>query len=146
MRFQGGINSLRRLKVGWNGHAANFGQNKVKLLHTFRQRGGTRLQYIRGLDFVNVTVANGIDRLPTRAATNRFFVDFHPAPRCDDDIRVTLTHEIGLNNAVSGECRLLQLRKQRRPPAISINSSTQRIPLMSGSFHSSKNTLGRPGN
>ena len=51
----------------------------------------------------------------------------------------------GVDDAVLAELPVAQLGKDRSPPAISTSSSTQRMPEMSGSCHSSKNTRGRRG-
>ena len=116
----------------------------VNLPHAFGQRRRSRLQDVRRLDLVDVPAAR---RPACRASL---------AARRSVAFRTFLPH----HDARITPARLPRRRPARRcgpwpsaaprrcgntgvPPAISTSSSTQRMPEISGSSHSSKNTRGR---
>jgi hypothetical protein len=109
------------------------------------QRCGTRLQDQRRLDLVETSVLNRGDTCETRSCGDPLRPEFLAAPGADDHIWPAGNRLIGKDNGFLGRGMDGSIGEDVAPPAISINSDTHPIPVISGSSHSSKNTLGRRG-
>ena len=113
--------------------------NLVKRLEAIGQGRGSGLQNQRRLDLVKIAMPNGGNPLPTLARGHPLGAELAPAPRPDNQIRLTAHHlaRVG-NDPVAGQRPGAVFGKTVLAPAISTSSDTQRIPEISGSYHSSK--------
>jgi hypothetical protein len=102
------------------------------------QRRRPRLQYQGRLDLVQLPVRTaGIAAQPGRAATlsGRNFLPHHD-PMMISGAALITSCEVMMRSFAA--CRVRKCAKQSSPPATSISSDTQPMPVISGSSHSSK--------
>ena len=122
-------------------------QNLVDLPHSVGQAGRTRLEDVGRLDLENPVVAHRARRIPARPRLNGRLLHLLAAPRREDDLRIAPRDLGRIDDAIPGRGRPSRApgRAARRRRS-STSSSTQRMPEISGSSHSSKNTRRRCGN
>ncbi len=130
--------SLRRGRLRRDGCSHHPCQHLMKLAYPIRQRRRPWLQNAGGLDLVDMAVAYGADRIPPRPRADLPLVHLSPAPGGKDHLGVALYDFRGIDDAVLRFPAPAQFGKNHLAPAISTSSSTHAMPLISGSFHSSK--------
>src|SRR6202035_2033821 len=99
---------------------------------------GCWLQYQRRFDLDDSIVSYRRDRIPAGSLPDFIWNDLLAAPRGENDVGRGSNHVLWRNNTVSGCLCFLRSGNTSSPPAISMSSETQPMPLMSGSSHSSK--------
>src|SRR3984893_2922214 len=96
------------------------------------------LQNQRRFDLDDAVVPYRRDRIPAGSLPDLIRNDLLAAPRGENDVGRGSDYVPWRNNTVFGCLLFSQLGKHLLASAISMNSETQPMPLMSGSSHSSK--------
>ncbi len=115
-------------------------EDRVHRIEPVEQRGRPRLQDDRRLDLVKRAVAHRRDRGPAGPCREAIGPEFLAAPRAEHDVG-RAPHDLAGIGEDAGRARAASRRapgNTSSPPAMRISSATQRMPVISGSSHSSK--------
>src|SRR5688572_29711405 len=85
----------------------------MELADAFGQCRRTRLQDVRGLDFIDVPVANRRHAAPSFTLRDLFPPHCLAAPRGDNDVRLTLDDVLGADDALLAEFAVAELGENR---------------------------------
>jgi hypothetical protein len=117
----------------------------VQLADAFGERCRARLQDVRRLDLVDVTVANRGHVGPSLALCDPLPADRLAAPRRDDHIRLTANNVLRTDDALLAEFGVAEFGEDRIAAGDLHELFDPANAEISGSSHSSKKTRGRHG-
>ena len=117
--------------------------NSLKLRKAIGQCGRPGLQDQRRFDFVEILVPHSRGLRKARPRCDALWSEFLAAPGADDQIGLARDHLLGRHHTVLSCAPISKIGEDVDAAGELDERETQAMPEISGSSHSSKNTLGR---